>query len=68
MDIKMPEMDGFSATRIIRERHPDARIVLVSQYDGDDWRDEATTAGARAFINKDDLSQLPAIIESLLNT
>ena len=62
MDIDMPGMDGLTATRAIRAAHPQARIVIVTSHNTPDFRDEATQAGAAAFVSKDDLSGLHSLI------
>ena len=46
MDIEMKTLDGISATRQIKEAFPDARVVIVTEYDNADWRIEASDAGA----------------------
>jgi two-component system response regulator DegU len=58
MDIRMERMDGIAATRAIRGQSPDARVVLVTQYDDNDLRDAASEAGAVGYVLKDDLSAL----------
>ena len=62
MDIRMERMDGIATTRAIRSLSPDARVVVVTQYDDDDLRSAAHDAGAMGYILKDDLSQLLDII------
>jgi two-component system response regulator DegU len=62
MDIEMPEMDGLQATREIRDRHPNARVVIVTQNDADEMRGLAESAGASAFLSKDDLLSLPHLL------
>src|SRR5262245_11745418 len=63
MDIEMKEMDGIAATRQIRAAFPDARIVIVSNYDSDELRAAASEAGARAFCSKANLLSLRSLIE-----
>jgi DNA-binding NarL/FixJ family response regulator len=61
MDVLMPDVDGLTAARQIRERWPDTRIVLLSMDPG--YADEALSAGADAFVSKGDSPQL--LIERL---
>lgn len=49
MDVMLPEMDGLTATRLIRERAPDVPIMLMS---GNDYGPEAISAGATDFVLK----------------
>ncbi|MDB4915712.1 MAG: response regulator receiver, partial [Gemmatimonadetes bacterium] len=46
MDLSMPVMDGLSATRAILEEFPDARIIVLTTYDGDEDIHRALDAGA----------------------
>jgi CheY-like chemotaxis protein len=62
MDLAMPGIDGFATTRLIRSSHPDARIIIVTSHDGDAMRETARTAGACAFVLKEDISMLRTII------
>jgi DNA-binding NarL/FixJ family response regulator len=65
MDIRMPRMDGLAATRLIRQSYPAARIVMVSDYDDEDLRQAASTAGASGYTLKQDLSELIDLLRSL---
>jgi DNA-binding NarL/FixJ family response regulator len=59
MDVRMPEMDGLTATRAIKEEMPSISILLVSAYDSEDYRREARSAGAVGYVLKDaDTQQL----------
>ena len=65
MDLKMPGVDGIMATRQIVAAHPNARIVMVTSYDSPALREAAHGAGAKAYILKDDLSELSDTINGL---
>jgi DNA-binding NarL/FixJ family response regulator len=53
MDLRMPVMDGLSATRAILAEFPEARIVALTTYDGDEDIHRALEAGARGYLLKD---------------
>jgi DNA-binding NarL/FixJ family response regulator len=53
MDLRMPVMDGFEATRVIRAEFPDARILALSTYSADEYIHRAFTAGVQAYLKKD---------------
>lgn len=53
MDLRMPEMDGIEATRQIRKESPDARIIALTSYDGDQDIYRAIEAGVRGYILKE---------------
>ncbi len=53
MDLRMPEMDGVAATREIRRESPDARIIALTSYDGDQDIYRAIEAGVRGYILKE---------------
>jgi DNA-binding NarL/FixJ family response regulator len=52
MDVQMPEMNGIDAIRAIRSEFPDARIVVLTTYDGDVQALRALQAGASGYLLK----------------
>ena len=62
MDIRMPEMNGLDATRIIKEINPVIPVVALSAYAFEDTINEAMDAGCNEFISK------PFKMEHLIET
>jgi two-component system NarL family response regulator len=53
LDLRMPELDGVNAIKEIRELDPNAHIVVLTTYDGDEDIYRAIKAGAKAYLLKD---------------
>ena len=53
MDLRLPGMSGFDAIRAILQRDHDARIVVLTNYDGSEDIYRALRAGATAYLLKD---------------
>src|ERR687895_1746192 len=53
MDVRMPEMDGLEATRIIKHESPEVGVLMVTMHDNQDYMREATKAGAAGYVLKD---------------
>jgi DNA-binding NarL/FixJ family response regulator len=53
MDVRMPEMDGLTATRKIKERHPEISVLMVTMHENPDYLLEALKAGAAGYVLKD---------------
>ena len=62
MDLKMGAMDGLAATRAIRRSDPSARVVIVTEMVDVRSRAAAADAGAAAFVAKQNLLDLPALL------
>ena len=62
MDIKMKPVDGLAATREIKTRFPDARIIILTNYDDADLREEALRAGALEYIVKQRMVEMRRIL------
>ena len=54
MDIRMPELDGLEATRRILAADENARVLILTTFDLDEYVYEALRAGASGFVLKDD--------------
>jgi NarL family two-component system response regulator LiaR len=52
MDISMPVMDGIEATRIIKEKHPEITILILTAYDDDQFIFSLLEAGAAGYLLK----------------
>jgi two-component system response regulator NreC len=52
MDIVMPRMNGLEATRLIKERHPDTRVLILSMYDDHEYVVQIIQAGASGYVLK----------------
>jgi DNA-binding NarL/FixJ family response regulator len=53
MDLRMPRCDGVEATRILRERQPGTKVVVLTTYADDRSVLDALRAGARGYLTKD---------------
>ena len=58
MDIELGEVNGITATRRIKSAYPEARVVIVTNYDDELLRQAAKAAGACAYVLKEDLLAL----------
>lgn len=53
MDVRMPEMDGVAATRVLTERFPEVGVIILTTFDDDEYVFEGLKAGARGYLLKD---------------
>ncbi len=53
MDLKMPIMNGVEATRRIKAKYPDVRVLVLTTYADDEWVFDAIRAGAAGYLLKD---------------
>jgi len=67
MDLKMPGMDGITATREIKQRLPDVNILVLTLY-AEDFIKQAIEAGASGYLLKDsDTDQITSAIHQVNN-
>ncbi len=52
MDLQMPIMNGYEATKLIKQQHPDLPIIAQSAYSSKEEKEKAREAGCNSFITK----------------
>lgn len=52
MDISMPIMNGIDATRVIKENDPNARILVLTMHDNQEYLNQIIRSGAKGFVLK----------------
>lgn len=65
LDLRMPKLDGVDVVRAVCAKHPDARIVIITTYAGDEDIFHSLKAGAKGYLLKDAPRQ--QIIEAVRN-
>ncbi len=53
MDVNMPGLSSFEATRQIRKARPETKVLFLTMYDDDDYLAESVEAGASGYLLKD---------------
>ena len=62
MDIELGQVNGITATRRIKADFPEARVVIVTNYDDKQLRETARIAGACEYVLKEDLYDLRRVL------
>jgi DNA-binding NarL/FixJ family response regulator len=52
MDVRMPDMDGLTATRLIKETHPSISVFIVTSFSSVDYLQQAIDSGASGYLLK----------------
>lgn len=65
LDIRMPEMTGLEAMRIIKKRWPDMKILILTTFNDEDYAFEALKNGANGYMLKD--ADAEELIRSILS-
>lgn len=68
MDIELPDANGLDLTRRIKARNPETRILVISLYDGPEYREAAAKNGADGFLSKrtGSTEDIDKVVRSLL--
>ena len=67
LDLMLPGLDGLSCLALLRERHPQATVVVLSGQDDDETIEKALLGGATAYVNKSiDPADLPVLLRQAL--
>jgi len=53
MDVRMPELDGVRATRLLKENQPQCRVIVLTTFDDDEYIFDALRLGAVGYLLKD---------------
>lgn len=53
MDVRMPQLDGISATQQIHKQAPECQILMLTTFDDEEYIVKSLTAGARGYLLKD---------------
>jgi DNA-binding NarL/FixJ family response regulator len=68
MDIQMPEMDGITATEIVKSKYPHIKIIMLTVFDDDENIFNAIKAGANGYLLKEiDAENLHKCILEVVN-
>jgi CheY-like chemotaxis protein len=65
MDIEMQPMDGIAAATFLKQVHPEARIIFVTQHDSNLLRRAAGNCGADGYVLKENLTELNETLRRL---
>lgn len=65
MDIQLQETNGFELMEAMYRKDPNTKVIFVTSHDTPVFRNKAKELRAHGFILKDNLSDLPAMIQSL---
>ena len=66
MDLRMPVLDGVTATRRLKETRPSSRVIILTTFDDDEYVFDGLRAGAVGYLLKDVSSEI--LVEAIRTT
>lgn len=63
MDVAMRWLDGIEATKLLRREFPEAKVIIVSNYNDIELKQEAQNAGSIGFVEKEFLPKLRMLLK-----
>lgn len=68
MDINMPQVNGIEASRVLLQKYPDLKILVISMYSDEQYYNSVIENGVKGFILKDaENTELRAAVNTILN-
>ena len=52
MDVRMPDMDGLTATKLVKQQHPGVAVIVITSFESEDYLRQAVEAGAAGYLLK----------------
>ncbi|HLX12098.1 MAG TPA: response regulator transcription factor [Bacteroidota bacterium] len=66
MDIRIKPLNGVKTTKMLKDLHPEVKVVMLTTHNEPEYREGARQAGAVGYILKDNLSSLRNFVEVML--
>lgn len=63
LDIRMPEMDGVEAVKIIKNNHPEVKVIMLTTFNDEEYIIEALAGGANGYLLKD--TEIDKLLETI---
>src|SRR5882724_10682819 len=63
MDLRMPRMDGFEATKIVRGKYPGIKVIVFTTFDIESNIVELSRLGIKSFLSKESCEELARVIK-----
>lgn len=68
MDINMPQVNGIEASKVLLQKYPDLKILVISMYSDEQYYNSVIENGVKGFILKDaENTELRAAVNTILN-